>query len=241
MELLQFTDFVLDDRRFNWYFDKYQLRAQIKLPGIQHFRNTKSTEDFENRLDYSLAPNYHTGSKDARTTVRTKVRDVENALRKFITWKHTNSNTDFICKVSFNTVDIYTNDLYMIQDLKILLDNEQKIDFNFYRAEKIPNFERSVVYHKNPKHMFRLFLASRVWTYDERQTLLEFLNQNSRSVFPCSSLIEWITRVYRGINLNNTRWSSSSFFIDFDDEQFITYFGLKFNGSVGKLCHIKKR
>lgn len=243
MVQLQFTDFALDDRRFNWYFDKYQLRANIKFPGIQYFRYIKSIEDFENRLNQSIGQNYLSGSKSSRTTVRTRVEKAIPVLQKFIEWKllQNSSKTDFICRIAYDSVDIYTNDLRIIQDLKSLIDYDNKVIFNFFRAEKIPNFERSVVYHKNPKHNYRVYLSSRVWTFDERKSLLNFLDEHSSQAFACQSLMEWMTRVYRITNANNARWSNNSFFIDFDDEQFITYFGLKFNGSIGKLCHIKKR
>lgn len=198
---------VCDTKRFGKYFNAYEYKVSLKLPGIEYFRNVKTVDQFEKRLtqeiiDFAVDNDYYSGLLHQTTTPplkplwkSTAVKTITifdkvttykfghpEELRKYFSWYEHEKlrNSGFKVRVSSGCVDIYFNDMAAIA----LLPSELVEKINYTSNAK--NYEFGKIYLKNPHYQCRIFLKRMKMDVATIKKFQKFLT--SYDIKPCFSL-----------------------------------------------------
>lgn len=225
--------FKVDKSKLTLYFGKFKYKVSIAIEGIHHFRLCKTEFGYHERV----------ASKASLSFDRLKTE-------VFVNWRSTLVSTaNMMIRIHYDKADIYSNNLSSFQSL---LDNfdviDDYVDIKYSVVKPMKNFERDVIYHKNPKHNFRIFLASKKWSKQEIRELDEWLKKYNAQ--PSRSLTDWINPTYKSnlfAYLPATShslvsvWSWGNYSFDLDDEHVITLLGLQHDEWISKVCRIEKK
>lgn len=234
----QSVEILTDPHRVGRYFDTYAYRITAYIDGIEYFRRVKSHAEYLLRLEHHVALYRRRSHDPVYAPVKQVVHHQLMLLDGLFVWLDQLGSREFKRAISSGHLTFYTNDQSILQQLHDLC-RIHDVKTAAYQVVTPANYERGVIYQRQPKHAHRIFLTSRTWEPQETTALGEFLDANSDNFFPSPSLRAWY---YRGRHLvNRHRYSYTTLFFDVDDEQYLVYFALKFSNTVGKVCRIEKR
>jgi hypothetical protein len=212
------------------YFNKYVYRARVYSPGIYYTTWNLSLEDLNKRIQTNK-------SRLANANV--------DHLLKFNDWKNNQKKgKDKICtiRIEGNCASVFSNDF---AHLKTLEDIGCEIDYTMV-ADDIPTGTKYFV--NEPKYKHRIHLKSKRVPEDfpnKLANLFERYKGTGTKIAPCPSLKDWLSD--RGVpSLGGwLAWKrsfcSSHFFIDYNDESFITLFALSFDNMISRKYKLEKR
>jgi len=222
------------EHRDNLYYNKYQYRARFRLEGVRYTWYNKTPEDLEKRL-YKNKPAYY-GVRDEDRPI---VIDNLETLKNFITWRNERkTDKKASIRVEFNTVAVFSSDLTLLKTLENL-GPDLVID---YTEAQTSNYVGVKTFAKEPKHKYRVYLKSKIVQNNLINDLKELIDR-SPNLYPCPSLDYWLQV---GANQNTTyswrfRYTSSTHFIDYDDESTLSYLALMHGDYLGKRYKLEKR
>lgn len=246
MESLELIKPILDSRRVKPYFEKYKYKALLKLNMMGYFRDITTYEKFERRLNdkISLFGYYPGGSKTLRTIKQMVDSEGEDHLTKLsevINWRQ-NNTTEVKYVIRHNSVEIYSSDLTVLTDL-VLKVKTLNIKAYLYESDILKNYDREVVYHREPKHKFRVYLRQKRLTKESTLELKNFIDGHGLSISP--SMKYYMNNVLFGDGYARPTPArlqlATSNYIDIDDEKYITVLSLTYPDIVRKVCRIEKR
>lgn len=232
------SDFKLDSTRLTFYYDKFKYRMSIGIRGIHYFRTVNTIDGYTNRLNaYSTERMYYQNVHQILSDNKT-LKHIKN----FVRWRASKvkDKLDFKLRIGEDKATIYSNDLTVFQIILVKLNHDydqQHITCNY--SELMQNYEQGVIYLKNPKRKFRIYLRSEKHSVSQKFDLLEFINKNDITMSP--SLLKWLKRSSRVSFPYGDSWAWSHYFFEFDQESLITIVSLKFDNLIGKLCTVQKR
>jgi hypothetical protein len=228
MESLRLIDFSIDETKDTYYFNKYPYKLRIYCNGIEYARRCHSENELDVRLA-RLSVYIRNNSMEELVTFREKILELLKIRESY----RYNSNLKFV--VQHGIFNVYSTNICDISDIYSRISS-----FN-YKIEKSvsikrPDYSSDVVYIKDPKHQYRCYLTTKMWTEDEKTQFYKYARDNKIRLCPSlKSMLLWkhpySTRIYT--------WSSM--FIDVDDETQMTYLSLKFSNIIRKICKIEKR
>jgi len=211
----------------------------IKLPHIHRFRNIKFVHG---RHGYSDRLNFLQKSATLPVPNLSVFLDVKH----YIEWleEELDKNTDFRTSIFVGSVNIYTNDIAILQRCVDAISKNctgeiHAKSFKFYFADPRSNYNSEVIYHAHPKHKYRIYLKSRKYEPKEIEELVKFLQKYQ--IYPSPSLSIWVNKTYPKI-INGryyNQWCFDSYYFDHDDDMITTLAALKFE--IRKVCEIVKR
>jgi hypothetical protein len=153
-------------------------------------------------------------------------------LRKFLLWKE--KYVEFVKTLTHrNDITVYSTRYDVLEEIAITLQQPETVEEVLYTFSR----PKETIYHKNPKHNFRVFLKSKVYTAKDIQDLQEFFTKYSKHFFPSANLswfLNWDNRNKNG------RWSDGNLFFDYDQEQVQSLFYMTFHEHIKKECMIQK-
>ena len=225
---LEHESFLIDRSRVFLYYDQFRYRAKIPLNNIQYFRHVKTVKKLWEQLGYVAE----------LRSFGLQVKDI-SGVKRFVEWieNGTYSKNQFSYRTSTNCVDVYTNDIEIIQDIIDSIESEKnKTKCEFYRVVDNPKTDRTKIYLVDPKHKYRVYFKWTKLSGEQIQEVVEFIKNNNIS---CSGSLEnWI----QNQNWKNTYYYMwDNFFIEFDEEMIITIMSLKFDNFFRKVCTVEKR
>jgi hypothetical protein len=135
------------------------------------------------------------------------------------------TSADFKLVVSANQGYLYTNDLTLIDQLNRLNGLERK---SYCCALVIR--PKNTIQLKNPKHGYRSYFKITKITNDQKQDLINFLNNQRESVRISPALDEWIVGPF-----NRTQ---DYFFVDHNQMSWLTMLALVRPGLIRKTMQI---
>lgn len=238
MASLQSVEVRLDPTRMGFYFDKYQYRITAHINGIEYFRYVHSPQEYYTRLEHSVAVYNHRPQDPVYWPIKDLISRYIHVLEKLFLWIGNTDSREYKRSISAGRITFYTNNAKILQELYDLCWINSVV-CDVYRVDQPADFERGTIYHKEPKHSHRVYLAGRSWTHAEQMELRDFLADNNTNFFPSPSLHQWCH--HKRLSMLRARYSYSTLFFDIDDEKYLVYFTLKFSNTVGKVCRIEKR
>ena len=223
------------DHRSSLYYDKYRYRARVYAVGIHQLYWIKSEQMLRER--------YKKNSKQFKNVELEK-------LVKFFIWmfpKRNNKDKVYGFRIESDIAAVFSNDLNLLKDL-------ENIGYSVDYTEVVESIPYGVKYFvKEPKHKYRVHLKSKKVHAGFADKLREWINRyegTNTVISPSNALKQWYTPEL--LNFTNpyvpnwnqnwrTRYSSSSFFIDYNDESTLTLFMLMFDGMVQRHYKLEKR
>lgn len=228
--------FKLDKSRVTLYWEVFKYKMSVDIINIHYFRRAKNHEQFRDELANLI---------DNKWTLDVKLENCD-LIDQFISWRQT-LPTDGSIKIAIqhDRLAVYSNTLNLFQTLIDALDEygdeTSKLLIKYTYAKQMGNYERGVLYQKNPQHKFRIYLSS-----DRRdpQQIAEFKSALERyEVYPSKSLQNWFDRPPKSSFMwgGSGSWTWNHYCFDFDDESLATLFLLSHEDWIGKVCRIEKR
>lgn len=239
---------IKDTNRYNLYYDQYKYRAIVRILGIQWFRTINSLEQYEKRLEHKIDTKY-TWSVAAGTIKNRNlsIRDLvlENNsdgieyIKQFILWRQRYSASNIKIVINHCRALIYTNNPDDVLTLGSLVNEISWV-------EPIQHWQREVIYQKQPKHAFRVYFKKKRLMGDDRKKFLQFIDteqcQPSRSLYYQihPGQFKFQSVFYNHQIKNSFLMLFENYYLDFDDENFITMLGLRYSELIRKICRIEK-
>jgi hypothetical protein len=237
------SDFKLDSAQLTFYHDKFKYKMSIWIKGINHFRTTKSIYEYSQKVDEYYINRMYYNDINSIVSDANLLKPIEN----LIVWRSSiiEKNLDFKLRFGENKITVYSNDFtvfeLLLTELKYSKD-DNIISCNY--SEPMTNYERGVIYQKEPKRKFRIYMKGMLYTTEQREKLYEYLSRYDITMSP--SMTKWITgkassQIFAGFQNYNLMYSWDNYFFDFDQESLITLLSLKFDNLIRKVCTIQKR
>lgn len=217
------------DQRSGLYYNKFKYRARFYCKGV-------TLAWFKRRLDETLA-------KITEYQNRFKGADA-NHIFAFYQWKEVaKKNKTATVRIEGDVASIFSNDLALLKTLESI---GCPVDYTEVDEAIIVGVKFFV---KEPKYKYRLYLKSKRVTEEFRTKLLNFINRYENTdtvIVPSGSLKRWLSDDSRYAPSSwsygwNRTYSSSSHFIDYNDESTVTLFSIMFSGMISKTYKLEKR
>lgn len=135
------------------------------------------------------------------------------------------SNTDYKLVVSVDQGWVYTNDLYLIDQI----DQMTALKYKHYSKAKIDR-PKNTIRLKNSKYQYRGYFRVTKLQIEQKNQLTKFLETQKISVRLSPALQLWLRQ-----NFNRTQ---DYFFVDYDNPQWLTMLGLVAPGLIRKTVQI---
>jgi hypothetical protein len=135
------------------------------------------------------------------------------------------AQTEFKLVVSVRQGYVYSNDLSLLSRL----DNLSELQYKTYTRARVAR-PKNTIQLRNPQHQFRTYLKLVKLTANQKDYLIDFLHNQQSHVRISPSLRRWLDQPF-----NRTQ---DYFFVDHNDESWLTMLNLVQPGLVRKTMHI---
>lgn len=206
------------------FYNKYKYRAYLQYPDICLIRYTKNEKELDKAI--SLRKTYSFG--------RAVYECVDKAfLLNLINWRNNTPKGRATVRIDYSCISVYSNDLEIIKSLELLSPGAVN------HVEVQVEGDAGILLRNNPKHNFRTYFRSKTVPDGFHVELDKFLQQYNKSACPTGSLKKWLkTPVLSSWRL---RYLDSCFFIEYDDESFLSVLALNFSEYLGKTFKVEQR
>ena len=243
MGLLQSVDNVpgIDfyEYRDESYYSKYEYRVRFRLPGARYVWFCKKPEDLDARLSGTGYASIHTKDKQ-------EVKDNAEAIKAFVSIRNNlRKNKTATVRIEYNTIAVFSNDLQLLKSIEII-DPSFSYDYTQVQRAQYAGIKHFV---KEPKYNYRVYLKSKRVSGTFAEDLFALINR-TKTIYPSPALKSWLKDAVKhksgtGWNTGWNTWrysySSSSYFMDYDDESTLSYLALMHDGMLGKRYKLEKR
>lgn len=213
------------DYRDNDYYNKFVYRARFSIPGAHYTWYAKSVDQFLKQVNKS-------GSQKLRDSAKTNLSQLTEFVKFKLKVKELKTN---MIRIEGNCVSVFSNDLQFLKDI-----SNQITGITVDYTECVKNVYVGVKqFVKQPKHKYRVYLKSKRVGKEWADELLVFL-KNTKGLYPSTALVFWANNKRTSIAWLY-RWTSSSHFIDYDDESILSYLALLHGDYLGKRYKLEKR
>jgi hypothetical protein len=135
------------------------------------------------------------------------------------------AQTEFKLVVSVRQGYVYSNDLSLLSRL----DNLSELQYKTYTRARVAR-PKNTIQLRNPQHQFRTYLKLVKLTANQKDYLIDFLHNQQSHVRISPALRRWLDQPF-----NRTQ---DYFFVDHNDESWLTMLNLVQPGLVRKTMHI---
>ena len=171
------------------------------------------------------------------TSDRDEIKENIPKLTKFLHWRNEiKKKKNSTIRVEHNTVAVFSNDLQELRDITNIIPD---IEMDITQAQT-SNFVGVKYFVRKPKHSYRVYLKSKRVEGSFVKDLHEMFKKNKK-LYPCHSLKQWAKGSEGNINMWRYRFSSSTHFIEYDDESTLSYLAILHGDMLGKRYKLEKR
>ena len=212
------------------FYNKYDYRMRVKIPGVRYTYTCKRSVDLDRKIAGKFKGYGNIRKEDLKTVV-----DNVSALKAIIDLQSSRKDKNIGLRIESSTVALFSNDLQALHDLKSTIGLQYQ--YNVTQAQT-SEYAGTKEFVGEPKHKFRVYLKSRRVS-DTFVTELIQLFARTPNLHPSNALIQWISPKQR--YAWKQRYSSASYFIDYDDESTLSYLALMYGDMLGKKYKLEKR
>ena len=218
------------------FYNKYIYRARFKLDGIRFTWFAKTSDELRDRVSGKKKAYYSINEKELPI-----IQENLETLCNFIEWRNERKkDKKATVRIEYKTAAIFSNDLTLLQDIKNI-GPDLEIDYTEVQTAQYAGVKHFV---NEPKHKFRIYLKSKR-IHNDSTFIRDFndLMERSEHLHPSPALNIWLKSAISDKNYNYWRYAftSSSHFIDYDDESTLSYLALMYDGMLGKKYKLEKR
>jgi predicted dithiol-disulfide oxidoreductase (DUF899 family) len=185
-------------------------------------------------LDRKIAGKFKGYGNIRKEDLKTVVDNV-SALKAIIDLQSSRKDKNIGLRIESSTVALFSNDLQALHDLKSTIGLQYQYNVTQAQTSEYAGIKEFV---NEPKHKFRVYLKSKRVS-DTFVTELSQLFARTPNLHPSNALIQWISPKQR--YAWKQRYSSASYFIDYDDESTLSYLALMYGDMLGKKYKLEKR
>jgi hypothetical protein len=217
------------DQRPSLYYNKFKYRARFYCRGITLAWFNYNEIEIKEKI--KKFPSRFSGVNSEH-------------IINFYDWKiATKKDKTATVRIEGGTASVFSNDLDLLKTLEVI---GCPVDYTEVDDTVISGVKYFV---KEPKHKFRIYLKSKRVNDDFRSNLQNFIKRYEKTdtiIVPSGSLANWLkedTTYVRGSWSYhwNKGYTSSNYFIDYDNESTLTLFSLMFSGMVSKSYKLEKQ
>lgn len=237
MGLLKSVDNVpgvdLYEYRDSLYYNKYEYRLRLIIPGVRYTYWCSTPEDLDEALLGKFV-SYRNVKKNDLKNVTENLPALKEVIKIYAQKK---KDKTYSLRLEGNTLAIFTNDLAVIDSMKNRIGLSYAIDCT--HAQTI-GYSGTKYFANEPKYKYRVYLKSKR-VEDNFHIELREMFKRQPSLHPSSALRRWMYS--DGTRHGNWyfRWSSAAHFIDYDDESTLSYLALMYGEVLGKKYKLEKR
>lgn len=218
--------------RDSQYYNKFEYRLRVKIPCVRYTWWCRKPEDLDTKLKGS-SKTYGTIRKEDRQTVL----DNLDGLKAIISLQKDKKAKNISIRIESSTVAVFSNDLDVLQTVEQVLGSKYLCDYTQVQTSQYAGIKHFV---NEPKYKYRVYLRSRRVDDEFPKKFKEMIDRQP-NLHPSPALTYWLVADRYGLGAWRNRWSSSSYFIDYDDESTLSYLGLMYGDMLGKKYKLEKR
>lgn len=217
--------------RDSQYYNKYEYRLRVKIPGVRYTWWCKKPEELDIKIKGNTKK-YGTIRKEDKQDV------VDNcdAIKKVITLTTEKKAKGIGIRIEYETMAVFSNDLTVLKDFETKLGPNYKCDYTQVQTSEYVGIKHFV---NDPPHNYRVYLKSKRVEDSFRAEMRDFISKQTQ-LHPSPSFTRWLSDKDRHFSWKY-RWTSSSHFIDYDDESTLSYLALMHGEMLGKKYKLEKR
>lgn len=219
--------------RDSLYYNKYEYRLRLNVPGARYTYWCKKPEDLDNKL-VGKGPKYGNVRQEDITTVTQHLPALKEVVNLYIKRK---ADKSFSLRLEGNTLSVFANDLAVIDTIKNQLGPTYSLDCT--HAQTV-GFSGTRYFVKEPKHKYRVYLRSKRVDDNFHNELRNFFS-TQKKLYPSSALRQWYNRDGKHYGIWYFRWTSAAHYIDYDDESTLSYLALMYGEVLGKKYKLEKK
>lgn len=227
-------DIDFNEYRDQDYYNRYKYRARLTINGIRFLYYVKNIEQWTWRI---------TGNETDRTswyadrmTPAEKDRVLQNKdiIEKIINYKSSLKKGEAIVRQEGNTLAVFSNDLSLL-----LIPKSWNTPILFDITECVlGEYSGTKYFVRQPKHKYRVYLKSKRVDRTVISEIRELLSKHP-NLIPSKGLEKWLD--FKHKTTWKSRYCSSSYSIDYNDESMLSYLALCYGDLLGKKYKLEKR
>jgi hypothetical protein len=222
-------DFI--DYRDQYYYNKHEFRARVKIEGLRRAFYCSPTE-FEDRVKHRkfygriTDKEFDTLKQNAPTIL--KLLEFRQSNRK---------NKSFTFRMEYDTMAVFSSNLQVLHDA---FDNIQGITVNYTQVET-EGYAGIKTFVNEPKHKYRVYFKSKRIEPSTKESIGKILETNN-DLRGGPALKQWLKQNDKtGWRYWQANYLSSNYFIDYNEESYLSYFALMHGEILGKKYKLEKR
>lgn len=224
---VQGVDFI--DYRDSTYYNKYNYRARITVYGLRRGYYF-DPEEFEERFKQNKL--WGKMNDHEKELVKENLPEIKTLLNFRLDNK---KNKQITIRMEGNTMAVFHNDLdFLHKHFDGLVG--AKTDYTQVETSGYAGIKHFV---NEPKYKFRIYFRSKRIPDNFKEGLQKLLNTN-KQLKPSNAFKQWLKPSDR----NGWWWTnylSSNYFIDYNDESYLSYLCLMYGDFLGKKYKLEKR
>jgi len=220
----------LFDYRDELYYNKYQYRARFTVEGLRR-GYYYSPAEFEERLNNDKL--WGRMTKDERNLTRQNIEAIKVILQYRDDHKKDKTVT---IRMEGNTAAIFSNDL---QALHLAFDGHANATVDYTEVQSL-GYVGIKTFVNEPKYKYRVYLKSKKAPEDFREKFGNILKANPQ-LRPSPAFTYWLQSKKTQGWLYWHNWLTSTHFIDYNDESYLSYLALMYGEFLGKKYKLEKR
>lgn len=211
------------------YWDKFKYRARCKIPGVRFTYWAKNIDEWKDRVTKGHGI-YHSKLSD---TEKQLMLNHAQMIEKFIELKNELKKTkQGTIRIEGDTTAVFSNDLTFLHSLQTWMNN---VDYTEVQKSQFAGIKYFV---NEPKYKFRIYLRSKRVESSLSKELKEFFKKQN-SLNPSKALNLWVNLMQS--HQWKSRFISSSYFIEYNDEATLSYLALMYPDILGRRYKLEKR
>lgn len=218
------------DYRDSTYYNKYNYRARVTVLGLRrgHYYNP---EEFEQRLTNGKLWGRVTDAE--KEEIKQNIPEIKSVLQFRIDHK---KNKQITIRMEGNTMAVFHNDLdFLHKNFDGLVG--ATVDYTEVETSGYAGIKTFV---NEPKYKFRVYFKSRRVPDNFKQGMTTLLD-NNKQLKPSGALKIWLKDVQNTRSFWWSNYCSSNYFIDYNDESYLSYLALMYGENLGKKYKLEKR
>ena len=221
----------LQEYRDELYYSQYQYRCRITIP---HFRRAQyyAPDEFE-QMVLGKSKKIIRIEQDERDILIHHLPSIKTVLQYRIDSKKNKSSK---VRGEYDTISVFSNDLQSLHDN---FDKLTDVCVDFTEAVTT-GYSGVKTFANEPKHNYRIYFKSKRIPEDFKDGLKKILTTNTQ-LRPSPALKMWLYQKEDSQWYWNLRYLSSSYFIDYNDESYLSYLALMYDGMLGRKYKLQKR
>ena len=221
----------LVDYRDQLYYNKYEYRARVNVPGLRRGYYWSPDEFIERFNDNKL---WGRPGAEERKIIQENLEDIKQCLQFRDDYKKDKSVT---IRMEGNIMAVFHNDLAFLHKK---FDGIVGATVDYTQVET-SGFVGIKTFVNEPKHKYRVYFRGKKVPENFRESVLKTLEAN-KNLRPGPAFKSWLKQPpSSGWRSWYHNYLSPNYFIDYNEESYLSYFSLLHGEFLGKKYKLEKR